>query len=314
MYYQSLKENKHILASANPKDFLIDFNGSVNISKKNAMFSKGQPTTATLEAGVQKWFNELEWHKMDIQYSTFSYDTHAKPLANGRKPDASLMGTGCAKSITNVAIVCDLKRTTLESNSTSGSADFSSVDKGKALDLAQSTLKEQKHLRSAGVPCYLCDGVHIQFFLYSEQQDKIPRVVESPVMLLVGAGGTRDGGVWLLSLLSTPLRALGIVLPDVYIAGEQLPIHGLLGIGGTSRVMKSTYDGGKVAIKWRTCEKIDWNGTDTEYSIQKTLQDVTGLRVPRVLARSDCGELFFLVVHYFYCRYCAIDRFCFSPL
>lgn len=303
MYYQRLKENGHIILSANPKDFLVDWNHNISLKRKNAMFAKGQPTDATPEAGVQKWFNELDWSHLGLKYTTFSCDTHAKPLSNGRKPDASHMGAGYAKSVTNVAVVCDLKKTTNEVASTSGSSDFSKDDKGKALDLAQATLKEQKHLRSAGIPCYLCDGVHIQFFLYEESRDNVPRVIESPVMLLVGNGGVRDGGVWLISLLTTSLRHLGISLPDVIVSGKPLPIYGLLGVGGSSRVLLSVYEGEQVAVKWRVSTEVDYSISDSEFEIQRTAQQVPGLNVPRIVVRSDCGECLFLCWYFcqFYC-------------
>lgn len=285
MFYKTLQQNKQVTISRNAEDFLIIINPNIDIKKKNEMFAKNAPRGTATEIQIQNWFNKLNWESMGLTYTTFSFDTHVKPLTNGRKPDASHIGRGYAKSEFNVACVCDLK------NRDKNKDSFSPDDKGKAVALAQSIWNTQKEIRTAGVPSYLCDGTVIMFFIYSEDSSGYASVRESPPLYLnPGQNDAVDGGVWLLSLLTTPIVNLGLKLPIVKVSDRLLPWYGYLGSGASSRVLLSEYEGNRVAVKWR--EKMStFDPEDNEFRVLQVInKKVPDAHIPKLVARSDCGK------------------------
>lgn len=224
-FYNNLQERRTITPTRDPASFninMIQIYPALN-QAINKWFDC--PIINKSEHDIQLWWNNLDWSfwsgKKIPKFTTIPHDTHSHPLENGRKPDCSHIALGCSKSQYTVVCLNDLK---------SRDGMFNADDKGKVIDLSKSFFDVQRSFRSGGMTSYLCDGDKIMFFLYDGTS-----VLESAPMPLQG-----EGGLWLLSLLTTSIDALGYRLPHISVNSQTLRIEGFLGHGNFNNAFKGT--------------------------------------------------------------------------
>lgn len=190
------------------------------------------------EAEVQQWFNDLDWKFWDTKptfgrkFTTRPVDTHSSPLENGRKPDCSHIALGMTVSQYSLVSLNDLK---------SRGGSFNADDKGKVLDLSQAFFDCQSPLGRKSITSYLLDGDKIMFFLY--QGASLP-ILESVPMEIRGIGG-----LWLLSLLSTPVETLGFRLPRITAEGKDIRVSGFLGSGNFNNAFIGSWNSEDVVVR-----------------------------------------------------------------
>jgi hypothetical protein len=208
------------------------------------------------EEQLQKaWFGKGDWCEyFGLDATSKMFDTHAKPLENGRKPDIVHVVPGFFPAEPTIVAVGDLKRlkrvkrdgnkgkSPIDEFEIFSKANFSPDSRGRAIDFARVIYEEQPFRKDAGVLSYVSNGNSIVFYLYRGPDN----ILESPPLPLNGIGGQ-----WYFGHMTTNLSDFGMVIPRLTYQEQKINVESCLGSGSTGIVFLCSCESieGKFAMK-----------------------------------------------------------------